>query len=192
MLHSQKRVVQRAQSGALIVLSLALAACGSGGDKDASGGEAVATAGPDGWRITPEGFGPLRAGQSLAEASTAVGSPITLAAGASPDCSYAEWAAAPAGVRVMVERDTIARVEVVSGSVTTAEGAKIGDAEGRINSLYATRVMVGPHKYTTGKYMTAFAPPDTMHKIVFETDGQNVTMFRSGRMPAVEYVEGCG
>ncbi len=190
LLPSQRRALHRVRPGAAILFALVFTACGSG-DKADAGSEAVATAGPDGWRITPQGFGPLLAGQSLAEASAAVGSPITLAAGASPDCSYAEWAAAPAGVRVMVERDTVVRVEVLSGSVTTAEGAKIGDAEGRINSLYATRVMVGPHKYTTGKYMTAFAPPDTMYKIVFETDGQNVTMFRSGRVPAVEYVEGC-
>jgi hypothetical protein len=186
-LQSLRPFLHRARPGAAIVFALVLAACSSGSDKEA----AVATAGPAGWRITPDGFGPIRAGQSLAEASAAAGSPLTLAAGASPECSYAEWAAAPAGVRVMVERDTVARVEVVSGSVTTAEGAKIGDAEGRINSLYATRVMVGPHKYTTGKYMTASAPPDTMHLIVFETDGQNVTMFRSGRVPAVQYVEGC-
>jgi hypothetical protein len=28
--------------------------------------------------------------------------------------------------------------------------------------------------------------------IVFETDGKRVTMFRAGRMPEVEWVEGCG
>ena len=27
--------------------------------------------------------------------------------------------------------------------------------------------------------------------IVFETDGQRLTAYRSGRRPAVEYVEGC-
>jgi hypothetical protein len=31
-----------------------------------------------------------------------------------------------------------------------------------------------------------------MFRIVFETDGQRVTRFRAGRLPAVQYVEGCG
>jgi hypothetical protein len=28
-------------------------------------------------------------------------------------------------------------------------------------------------------------------EIVFETDGKRVTMFRAGRLPEVEWVEGC-
>ncbi len=172
------------------VLALLLAACSSSGDTDSS---TVATAGPSAWRITPEGFGPLQAGQSVAEAAEAAGSAFTLPADASPECGYATWAAAPAGVRVMVERDTVVRVEVTQAGVTTAEGARVGDHEGRINSLYDGRVFIRPHKYTTGKYMIV-APPadaDTLFRIVFETDGQRVTQFRSGRLPAVEYVEGC-
>jgi hypothetical protein len=39
--------------------------------------------------------------------------------------------------------------------------------------------------------MVVVPPEDTTHRIVFETDGQNVTLFRSGRMPEVEWVEGC-
>jgi hypothetical protein len=30
------------------------------------------------------------------------------------------------------------------------------------------------------------------NRIVFETDGKKVVKYRSGRLPAVEYVEGCG
>ncbi len=177
----------RSVSLPVLLLAALTTACGGGGDDSA----AVATAGDAAWRITPQGFGPLLAGQSTAEAAAAVGSAFAAAAGASPDCSYAEWAAAPAGVRVMLVRDTVARVEVTQAGVTTAEQGRIGDAEGRIQSLYATKVYIRPHKYTTGKYMVVIPPEDTLHRIVFETDGQNVTLFRSGRMPEVEFVEGC-
>lgn len=170
-----------------------LAACSSSDNAESKADGAVATTGASAYRITPEGFGELRAGQSLAEAAAAVGGTITLAPDASPECSYAVWSAAPAGVRVMVERDTVVRVEVTEGGVSTAEGARIGDNEGRINSLYTGRVFIRPHKYTTGKYMIVMPPAgaDTMFRMVFETDGAKVTTFRSGRMPAVEYVEGC-
>ncbi len=176
-----------------VAAAFLLAACSTADKAEVTTDGAVATTGSSAYRITPEGFGELRAGQSLSEASSAVGGTISLAPDASPDCSYAQWTSAPAGVRVMVERDTVVRVEVKEGGVSTAEGARIGDNEGRINSLYTGRVFIRPHKYTTGKYMIVMPPAgvDTMFRIVFETDGAKVTEFRSGRMPAVEYVEGC-
>ena len=178
---------RRLPSLALAVVAV-LSACGGGGDGEAT----VATAGPSAWRITPTGFGPLLAGQTTAEASAAIGGTLAAAAGANPECSYAEWGAAPAGVRVMLVRDTVVRVEVTAAGVSTAEGARIGDNEGRINSLYAGKVFMMPHKYTSGKYMVVIPPEDSLHRIVFETDGQQVTEFRSGREPEVEWVERCG
>ena len=37
----------------------------------------------------------------------------------------------------------------------------------------------------------ALAAADSMYRIVFETDGPRVTQYRSGRVPAVDYGEGC-
>ncbi len=172
-----------------IVATLLLSACSS--NADTKGESAVQTTGPDGWRVSATGFGPLKAGQSVAEAAAAVGGSFIVAAGASPECSYAEWSSAPEGVRVMLVNDTVARVDVTSATVSTAQGAKVGDNEGRINSLYATKVLMMPHKYTTGKYMVITQPEDTLHRIVFETDGQQVTQYRAGREPEVQWVEGC-
>jgi hypothetical protein len=183
------RFPTRAPLTALLLASATLAACG-GGSADTAG--SVTTAGDGAWRITPDGFGPLKAGQSVAEAATAVGSAFAVAATANPECSYAEWGAAPPGVRVMLVRDTVVRVEVTQANVATAGGARVGDNEGRINSMYAGKVFIRPHKYTTGKYLIVVPPEDTLHHMVFETDGQKVTEFRSGRMPEVEWVERCG
>lgn len=176
-----------------IALACLLAACSSSDTAEGNTEDAVATTGPSAYRITPEGFGELRAGMSVAEANSAVGGTFALAAEASTECSYAQWGGAPAGVRVMVERDTVVRIEVKEAGVSTREGARVGDNEGRINSLYTGRVFIRPHKYTTGKYMIVMPPAgaDTMYRMVFETDGEKVTEFRSGRMPSVEYVEGC-
>ncbi|MFL5569051.1 MAG: hypothetical protein ACJ772_00590, partial [Gemmatimonadaceae bacterium] len=63
----------------------------------------------------------------------------------------------------------------------------------RIKSLYAGRLTTTPHKYTPGAhYLTVTSPSDPNARIVFETDGSKVTEYRSGRTPAVEYVERCG
>ena len=109
-------------------------------------------------------------------------------------CGYLAWADGPPGVRVMVEGGRVARVDVDSGGVATALGARIGDAESRVQSLYAGRVAVTPHKYTDGHYLvvTPSAPGDSAYRLIFETAAGRVTRYRAGRRPAVEYVEGCG
>ncbi|MGQ0538137.1 MAG: hypothetical protein ACT4R6_04255 [Gemmatimonadaceae bacterium] len=50
-----------------------------------------------------------------------------------------------------------------------------------------------PHKYTgpTGHYVIVQTTGDTLHRLIFETDGSRVVRFRAGRSPAVDYVEGC-
>ena len=143
--------------------------------------------------MTPSGIGPLRAGMTVAEASKAVGGGFAAPAGADPACSYARLTKAPDGLAVMLENNKIARVEIRSGMIPTAEGARIGDTESRINSLYSGRVTTSPHKYTTGgPYLTVTPANDTTHRLVFETDGKAVTNYRAGVLPAVEYVERCG
>ena len=94
----------------------------------------------------------------------------------------------------MVEEGRIARIDVDSGSVATAAGARVGDTEDRVMSLYPGRVTVSPQKYTSGHYLTVTpaSPADSVFRIVFETEHGRVTHFRAGRRPPVEYVEGCG
>jgi hypothetical protein len=143
------------------------------------------------WVVTTSGIGPLHAGMTVAEAAAAV--PGTFAAASIAECTYAHWSGAPPGVSVMVERGRVARVDVASGPVATAEGARIGDREERIRQLYPGRVEAMPHKYTDGHYLVVRPadPADRFHLIVFETDGTRVKRYRAGRRPAVEYVEGC-
>ena len=99
----------------------------------------------------------------------------------------------PEGVSVMVVKGKIARIDVDTGSVTTEDGAKIGDTEDRIKSIYGDEVNVEPHKYIEGgHYMTVLGDSARAGKaLVFETDGKLVTMFRGGRLPEVKWVEGC-
>ncbi|HKR09070.1 MAG TPA: hypothetical protein VJS39_07775 [Gemmatimonadaceae bacterium] len=144
------------------------------------------------WTVTANGIGPLRAGMTVVEANKAVGG-FSVPSGADPACSYANLKNAPDGLAVMLENNKIARVEIRSGSIPTAEGARIGDNESRIRSLYSGRVTTSVHKYVTGgHYLTVTPVADTTHRIVFETDGKVVTNYRAGVLPAVEYVERCG
>ena len=141
------------------------------------------------WTMTAAGLGPLRVGQTIADANTAVGGGFSGGAGS---CTYAVWPKAPTGVAVMIANGRVVRIEVRSGTIATAAGARIGDSEARINSLYAGRVTSSPHKYNPGGHYMAVRAPNASNRIVFETDGSSVTNYRAGQSPEVEQVEGCG
>jgi hypothetical protein len=189
--------------GAMTLLALCACSAGSPDRAVESGPPATATrrespaevAGGAALRVTLYGIGSVRAGMSVAEASAALGSPLELptGAGSAESCSYLRWPGGPDGVLIMAEHLTIARVDVRSGTMATEEGARFGDTTERIDRLYPGRVTASPHKYTDGQYLTIApaSPEDAAFRLVFETAAGRVTRYRSGRLPQVQYVEGC-
>jgi hypothetical protein len=145
------------------------------------------------WVVTPRGVGPVLAGTSIAALSTALGERLRGEYSPGASCGYLRASALPRGVFVMVDHDTVVRVDVRTGDVRTAEGAGIGDSEAEVLQRYEGRVRVTPGKYTgpDGHDLTVTSPPDTLHRIVFETVGQKVVHYRAGRRAAVDLVEGC-
>ena len=145
--------------------------------------------------LSEEGLGQIQIGMTLTEA-------VNMGlVNERPDmksaCDFvfpAVGAGIPFGVNVMVVKGKIARIDVDTGTVTTEDGAKIGDTEDRIKSIYGDELTIEPHKYIEGgHYLTVKGDSASAGKaIVFETDGKRVTMFRAGRIPEVEWVEGCG
>ena len=141
------------------------------------------------------GFGALRAGMAFTEANDSLKGALKPEKGANlAECDYVKWEGAPKGLLVMVVENKIARVDVTDGSVIATDvGAKIGDTEEQIKSLYGTRVSVTPHKYEDGHYLRVRSTnaADTSHLIIFETANGKVTRYRAGALPGVEYIEGC-
>ena len=142
------------------------------------------------WQVTPKGIGPLTAGMSLDEANTVLRNKLDVPSNPG-ECSIVKLKGDPTGVSLMVENGTVTRVDVTSGSVATAEGAKIGDSEAAVKSFYPGQVAVQPHKYTSGHYLVVTPKSGGDYRIIFETDGSKVTRFRSGKLPSVANVEGC-
>ncbi len=142
-----------------------------------------------------DGLGQLQVGMTLTEAVNM--GLVNERPDMKPACDFvfpAVGAGIPFGVNVMVVRGKIARIDVDTGTVTTEDGVKIGDTEDKVKSVYGDELQVQPHKYIEGgHYMTVKGDSASAGKaIVFETDGKRVTMFRAGRIPEVEWVEGCG
>jgi hypothetical protein len=149
------------------------------------------------WTVTERGYGPVRAGMTLAEARSALGDSLSIPTPGDSICDHVTPAfakGAEPSMLFMVEQGRIARIEVRDASVATAAGARVGDARARIESLYQGRVRVEPHKYTDGKYLIVplGAGADSLFRLVFETDDKGkVLTFRSGLYPQVQWVEGC-
>ena len=172
------------------IAACAAAACGDKRADDVPAARAAADAAPA--RVGADGYGKLRIGMSASAARAALGAAWSdNGAGRGEGCRHVRIAEPSSTVRAMVVGETVARVEVDSGTIVTDRGARVGDSEERIDSLYRGLVRVEPHKYTDGHYLVVTPAADSTRRIIFETDGNVVTRYRAGRMPEVEWVEGC-
>jgi hypothetical protein len=146
-------------------------------------------------QLGTNGLGPVLVGMTVAQAQKASGRKfITGNVDEGNSCNYSRPAGL-SGVSFMVIDGVIARTDVDRESqVTTFRGAKVGDSEARIKSLYGSQITVEPHQYVRNGHYLVFTPrdrADRSFRVIFETDGKKVTRFRSGRLPEVSYVEGC-
>jgi hypothetical protein len=191
-----QQAIRRSSLGVVLLAALA-SACSPGDERAVKGRE-----GPNGTArdtvsdlaLTEDGLGQIQIGMTLDEAVSMglLNDNPTMRS----ECDFvfpAVGAGIPDGVSVMVVKRKVARIDVDTGLVTTEDGAKIGDTEDRIKSIYGDELEILPHKYIEGgHYLTVMGDSASAGKaIVFETDGQKVTMFRSGRLPEVKWVEGC-
>jgi hypothetical protein len=184
-----------------VALSLMVIGCDTGSEERAARAPSVSVdstpdtvtqidSSPPSWIVRPDGIGPLRVGMTLADAARTLGEPLTVR---SRGCDHVTPRNAPVGLRLMVVRDTVVRIEVDSAGIATVDSAQVGDSESRVLSLYGTRARIEPHKYTypDGHYLVVAPPGDTVHRLIFETLNGRVTNYRAGRRPQVEWVEGC-
>lgn len=148
------------------------------------------------WTVSLSAYGPIRMGSARLDVLDELGAPPR--DGEKPrseECGYMEIPNGPSmrAVRLMVVGDTVVRVDVDSLPVATTWGDRVGDSERAVLERHAGNVRVEPHKYTgpVGHYLIVTAPDDTLHRLVFETDGKNVTTYRAGLRPYVDWVEGC-
>ena len=154
---------------------------------------AVVPAAPPRWVVSADRIGTLQVGWSLSRFNAATGETLHPTYEISEECDILHPAGLPDGVSVMVIRDTVVRFDVGTAGILTRDGVGVGDSEQRVLEAYAGTIRVQPHKYTgpVGHYLIVTPPSDTLHRIIFETDGRKVLNYRAGSLPGVELVEGC-
>lgn len=146
------------------------------------------------WTVDARNIGRMPLGVPLGVAGAALGETLHVKYDTYDyPCDYVYPAGLPAGTGLMVVNDTVMRVDVDTTTLATERGIRVGDPIARVHERYPGRVRVEPHMYDDGHYLVVSpeAAADSAFRIVFETDRERVTRFRAGRLPAVEWVEGC-
>ena len=139
----------------------------------------------------------MRVGMTPEEATVAAGYVLEEEVGlfAGDPCYYLPADPHVPGVSFMVNNGTIARVDVLTGPVTTRSGAGIGMTEAAVRDLFPEQIEQRQHFYIEGGKYLEFVPvdqADTNFRVVFETDPDGVVLtYRAGRLPEVRWVEGC-
>jgi hypothetical protein len=192
---------QRSLRGSCVLLTLftvfAGSACNRGDERAVKGRNGPNGAGHDSVSavaLNEDGLGPIQVGMTLVDAVNM--GVLNENPNMKKECDFvfpAVGAGVPDNVGVMIVKGKVARIDVDTGSVTTEDGAKIGDTEEKIKTIYDGDLQIEPHKYVTGgHYMIVMGDSASAGKaIVFETNGKTVTNFRAGRLPEVKWVEGC-
>jgi len=194
---NSQRLLRTSFAFATLITVLVASACNRDDDKAVKGRAGPNGAGRDSVSevaLNEDGLGPVQVGMTLAEAVNM--GLLNENPNMKKECDFvfpAVGAGVPDNIGVMIVRGKVARIDVDTGSVTTEDGAKIGDTEEKIKSIYDGDVQVEPHKYIPGgHYMIVMGDSASAGKaIVFETNGKVVTNFRAGRLPEVKWVEGC-
>jgi len=152
------------------------------------------------WTVHLRGAGPVKVGMLLAEVRVALGDPRARLDDNDPDpalspCAWLTSKAIPKNIGFMFANGRVVRIDVNGPGIRAASGAEVEDSEDKIKRLYPSRITVEPHKYLeTGHYLN-YSPAgdsDRGYGMVFETDKNKVTSFRTGTLAAIALVEGCG
>jgi hypothetical protein len=146
-------------------------------------------------KVAMSGIGAIKVGMTVDEASRAANTQIVTESGGTQGCSYGRFKGGKLkGLSFMLSNGNITRVDVNSRGISTIKGAKVGDSEDKVKSLYAGQMTVDKLQYSQRGHTLTVTPKnkaDQKYLLIFETDGKRVTKFRSGFKSDVEATEGC-
>ncbi|WP_184997281.1 hypothetical protein [Stenotrophomonas rhizophila] len=140
-----------------------------------------------------DGYGPVALGSTLDEVRAAWREPLQ--GDVADDYCHAlrpEGAQAE-DVIFMIEGKRLVRYDVRNDRIVAPGGGKVGMSLGQLQTLYPDRGDLTPHKYDEQGHNLRVRPATEGGALVnFEINGDgNVTAWRVGKTPQVDYVEGC-
>ncbi len=145
-------------------------------------------------RLQTNGIGAVRVGMTLSEAEQASGRKFYQSPNRSRNntCAYVS-AKGLSGVDFMIINGKVVRVDVSNSRIMTLRGVKIHDSESKIKQLYSGLVKTTPNPFRGDPFLTLFPKDqkDRDYRLIFQIKQGKVYGFIAGKLPAVEYSEGC-
>jgi hypothetical protein len=148
-------------------------------------------------RLSLYGLGSVKINMTVAEASGVAGTPIVpFKPNPNPVCSYYKPANGLEGVTFMVSSGRIATVEIETNKIVTDYGAKIGDSESLVKSRYPagqiqTARLANSEKGKSWTVQPSSFAEKNLRLVFVSTNGKTVTRMIAGKVPEVNYIEGC-
>ncbi|HEY9637952.1 MAG TPA: GerMN domain-containing protein [Coleofasciculaceae cyanobacterium] len=148
-------------------------------------------------RLSIYGLGSVEINMSVAQASRVAGTPIVpFKPNPNRVCDYYKPANGPEGVTFMVSEGRIATVEIETNKIVTNKGTKIGDSESLIKSLYPAGEIQTTRLANSEKGKSWIVQPSrfaerNLRLVYVSTNGKTVTRLIAGKVPEVNYIEGC-
>tara|TARA_B100000686_G_C16779604_1_gene970925 strand:- start:2452 stop:2859 length:408 start_codon:yes stop_codon:yes gene_type:complete len=109
------------------------------------------------------------------------------------ECFLAIPENAPNGITFWIVESTIERVDINTSVITTRSGAGVGKSEEQILNMFGERIEIQQLPNRTGNLLI-YVPQDKSDRkfrVVFESDGEKIIRFWSGRLPWTEWLEKC-
>ena len=165
---------------ALIAAAAALLAAAAPAAQDRSG-----------WRITPDGLGPVRIGMSRAEVTRIVGGPLE-GEELTQGCIEMQAARGWQGIGFMFEEGRLTRISIGGATgIQTPRGIAVGASEADVRRAYGPGLEREEHTYqeAPAAYLTYWTVPGR-RGVQFETDASRRVRTIHAGGPSIRYVEG--
>jgi serine/threonine-protein kinase len=143
--------------------------------------------------ISTEGIGPVLVGMTESEAERAGDFELTFDGFGTGQCKYLTSDAVK-DVGFMFNKGTLARIDTTNPNSETISGVSVGDSEADVYEAYGDQIEREANYYDpeNASYLT-YVPEDPADKtrVLFDVNDGQIINIRAGRLPEINYVEGC-
>ena len=146
-------------------------------------------------KLSTAGLGPVRIGMTLEEGERVSGLIFEPESGGDESCRYYTPDRGPSAVAFMVSNGEIVRVEVTNPNIRTLSGYGVGSTADELQAAFPERIETVPHPLIDGGLYIVFVPVDDADadkRVIWEADPEGIVInMRAGRVPFVDFSEGC-
>ena len=205
----------------LLIVALALAACNANEPADNAAATPSPTGLTVNSQVGLKNIGPVVVGMTIEQMARAAGVSLTRQpdfdqAIEATGCAYMSPGTIPgyvpppdsgnkSPIAFMMRAETpagstertikLARIDILAGDFETQQGIRVGSSEQEVQAAFGGASPLPPRAFIGPPYRYLTATPrqeaDRDFRLIFESDGAKVVTYRAGKLPEVDFKNGC-